>query len=135
MTATYEQWAEKYGVSMAVEWADENPHMDDMPAGSSHYSCTFTVDGQDGSLTIPFSMGPAHTDEPDIGNVLDALTSDASGFENAPTFEDWAGEYGYDTDSRKAEKTFRAVKEQSERFMRFVGKTAYDELLWEVARL
>jgi len=138
MTATYRQWAEKYGVTMDTERADSNPSMADdseWAAQASHYTCTFRVRGQDGTLAVPFSMGAAHTSEPDIQDVLDAIASDGSGYENATGFEDWASEYGYDTDSRKAERTYRAVKSQAERFMRFVGKPAYDELLWETERL
>lgn len=29
------------------------------------------------------------------------------------TFEDWANEFGYDTDSRKAEKTYRACQDNA----------------------
>jgi hypothetical protein len=130
----YTEWAEKHGLTMEVSWADTNPNMDDdaeWMAQASHYTCTLSVAGQDGTLSIPFSMGAAHTSEPELGDVLGAVASDAAGFENAAGFEDWASEYGYDTDSRKAERTYRAVKHQSERFMRFVGKSAYDELLWQ----
>lgn len=136
--STYREWADRHGVAMDVAWADTNPNMDDdaeWMAQASHYLCTFSVKGQDGTLAVPFSMGPAHTSEPSMDDVLDAIASDASGYENASGFEDWASEYGYDTDSRKAERTYRAVRSQSERFMRFVGKSAYDELLWDTDRL
>ena len=135
---TYRQWAARHGVRMDVTPADTNPNMTADPewmAQASHYLCTFSVKGQDGALAVPFSMGPAHTSEPSMDDVLDAIASDASGIENASGFEDWSSEYGYDTDSRKAERTYRAVEEQSVALRNFVGQQAYDELLWQTDRL
>ena len=72
-------------------------------------------------MTVPYFTGSAITREPDAASVLDCLLSDASGYDNARHFEDWASEYGYDTDSRKAEATFRAVEAQSKRLRTFLG--------------
>lgn len=44
---------------------------------------------------------------PDAVDVFASLTLDSSVLD-AGGFEDWASEYGYDTDSRQAEKTYRA---------------------------
>ena len=44
---------------------------------------------------------------PNAYSVLACLTKWDPG-----TFEDFCGEYGYDTDSRKAEKTYNAVKSE-----------------------
>lgn len=81
-----------------------------------------------------FSQGSAHTEDPTLADVLDCLASDASGYDGQ-TFENWASDYGYDTDSRKAEKTFRAIKRQSEQLRRTIGQDAYEELLYKVERL
>lgn len=48
--------------------------------------------------------------KPDIAGVMYALHHDADVM-NYRTFEEWASEFGYDTDSRKAESTFRACLE------------------------
>jgi len=44
---------------------------------------------------------------PDAYSVLACLTKYSPG-----TFEDFCSEYGYDTDSKKAEKTYQAVKDE-----------------------
>ena len=44
---------------------------------------------------------------PDGADILWCLLSDASALD-CGTFEEWASDLGYDTDSRKAEKTYRA---------------------------
>ncbi|HEY6766621.1 MAG TPA: hypothetical protein VI386_17820 [Candidatus Sulfotelmatobacter sp.] len=111
------------------------------------------------SFALYFSQGSAHTADPTLADVLDCLASHAREYENArqsanhaikriytneamqPTakpskvFQEWASEYDYDADSRKAEKTFRAIKRQSEQLKRTLGQEAYEELLWKVERL
>lgn len=47
---------------------------------------------------------------PEFADVLYSLASEASAIDYA-TFEEWASDYGYDTDSRSAEKTYRACLE------------------------
>ena len=84
-------------------------------------------------LTIPFSQGFGFNGEPPkLETVLECLASDAAGFENADGFEDWAAEYGYDTDSRKAFKTYKQVEKQTEKLRAFLGNQ-YETLLWEVS--
>lgn len=58
---------------------------------------------------------------PDLPGVLECLSLDWSGVEGQ-TFEDWASEYGYDTDSRKAERTYRTVLEQAN-----IGRRAFGD--------
>lgn len=47
---------------------------------------------------------------PDPLDMLYSLVSDAEAIDHA-TFEEWADNYGYDSDSRKAEKIYRACLE------------------------
>jgi hypothetical protein len=48
--------------------------------------------------------------EPNPVDVLYSLAADANALDYA-TFEDWAQDFGYDTDSRSAEKVYRACLE------------------------
>ena len=73
--------------------------------------------------------------QPDISTVLDCLVSDSSGYDNSRCFEDWAGDYGYDTDSRKAETLYQQIREQRNRLENFLGREAYQDLLYKVERL
>ena len=47
---------------------------------------------------------------PELADVLSCLLLDAQAIDHS-TFEDWASDLGYDTDSRKAEATYRACLE------------------------
>lgn len=123
---------EQYKIGFTRSWIATRPDgiMADM---ARHFKCRITQ-GRRG-FTLYFSQGSGHTEPPTIEQVLDCLASDASGYENARGFDDWAREYGYSTDSRSAEKIFKTVKRQSEQLKRTVGAEAYEQLLWKTERL
>mgnify|MGYP000853982119 CR=1 FL=1 len=54
--------------------------------------------------------------------VMDAYVLDTSGF------EEWAKDYGYNTDSREAEKMYKQCIEQSLQFKNLIGQAALDTL-------
>jgi hypothetical protein len=83
------------------------------------YKVRLTYQGR--TMTVPWRQGLGIEREPNAEDVMEALLSDAAGFDNARSFEDWAEEYGYDTDSRKAEKLYRAVKAQTDKLARLLG--------------
>ena len=72
-------------------------------------------------------MAPLY--RPDLASVLDCLASDASSVEYVRDFEDWAGELGYDSDSRKAEEIFNMTERQSKELRYVLGSPAYEELM------
>ena len=43
-------------------------------------------------------------------------------------------ECGYDTDSIEAKKIYRLVEKEATDLKTFLGKEAYDQLLWETER-
>lgn len=118
-------------VRMSVEWADSNPNMTDWK-DANHFKVRLRMGRK--SLTTYFSQGYGINGEPAVDDVLDCLASDASGVENARSFEEWASEYGYDTDSRKAEKTFKTIEKQAEKLRNLLGSDLYEELLWNTER-
>jgi len=134
-TIALRRFIDRENLRMSCEWADRNPHMadDDWSRSASHYRCTIRQGRK--SMVTYFSMGPAHTTEPELRDVLDCLASDAAGYENARSFGEWAEEYGYDPDSRKAERTYRTIARQATRLRAFLGDSAYDTLLWHTERL
>ena len=129
---TINQFVNRHSIRGSSEWLDERTDklMSDMPSGSSHWRVTLKHKRH--QLTTQYSMGPAHSSEPDIRSVLSNLAMDASGFENASSFDDWCAEYGYDTDSRSAKRVFKAVERQSKQLRRFLGDSLYEDLLYNV---
>lgn len=130
---TCKEFIETHRIKMTAEWADSNPNMNDMPDGSSHYKCRFARAGR--SMTVHYSMGPAHREGLATADVLDCLASDAAGVENAQGFADWCGDCGYSEDSRRAEKTFKVCERQAKALRRFLGSdAAYKALLFDCER-
>lgn len=70
--------------------------------------------------------------EPEAASVLACLLLDSNVLDYA-TFEDWAAEYGYDTDSRKGESIYRACLEIALRMRSGLGESILAELA-EAAR-
>ena len=67
--------------------------------------------------------------EPNTHDVVTCVTMDCSGFSNSRSFEDWASEYGYDTDSRKAEAIYKAVQIECRKFSQLMGDD-YDSTIY-----
>ena len=75
-------------------------------------------------------MGYGHNgDEPTAEDVMECLLSDAQA-EN-DDFEGWASDLGYDTDSRQAEKTYKACVDIAHRLRKLLGDD-YDQFMYEV---
>lgn len=64
---------------------------------------------------------------PDATDVVYSLVMDA-GVLNFPTYESWAGEYGFDPDSRKGEATYRACLELALALRAVVGEAGLAQL-------
>ena len=108
------------------------PCVDDAWAkNANHYSVALHREGPT-MMTVPYSMGKAHKNGPTAADVLSSLALDAQSVHGGRDFEDWAHEYGYDPDSRKAERTYQAACRQTQELRRFLGECAYGELLFEV---
>lgn len=132
-SVTMRGFVAKSAIRFAAALTDSNPNMADMPAGSTHWRCMLRRGKR--RITVYFSQGPAISREPTAEDVLDCLASDAAGVENARSFEDWCGEYGYDTDSRKAERIYNVVRRQADALRRLLGDDLYNTLLWDTERL
>ena len=132
---TIPEFVKRYRVRVAeCDWTDRNPHMEGSERTMNNYKVQLACGER--RMTLYYSMGFAHTDEPDAPGILNCLASDANGIENnEASFETWCSEYGYDTDSRSAERTFKACVESSRKLRQLVGDEAYDVLLWHTEGL
>lgn len=120
-------------LTMTSKRVSRNPQMPDSE-NMDHWQVKLKR-GRD-TMTLYFSKGYGHSGQaPTVEEVLDCLASDAAGFDNARNFEEWASEYGYDTDSRKAEKIYNTIKAQREQLENLLGPSMYAALLWETERL
>jgi hypothetical protein len=131
---TLQQFIRETHTTMKSERVDSNPQMSDPSWPADHWKCVLRVSRA--QMTVYFSKGVGHDGKrPGVDEVLDCLASDASSVDNARGFEDWCSELGYDTDSRKAEKTFKTCEEQARKLKALLGDSAYRTLLYETERL
>jgi len=84
--------------------------------------------GKDATLKEWIAKYGPHVVKPKHSDILYCLAMDAD-VENQGSFEEWASNYGYDEDSRKAEKIYRACKEQTDDLKRVLGAELFDKLL------
>ena len=98
---------------------DKNPNNPDMEG--DHWRVMLT--GPAGvSTTLIFTKGYGHGGaRPALAEVLGCLVSDAQSLEGARSFEEWARELGYDPDSRKAERIYKAVVAQTDKLKAALG--------------
>ncbi len=134
-------YADKHGIYVESVAVPENPSNTEWKA--DHWLVAFKTNKKPvlHNFRVYYSKGiglrkkgknkffPDTPVKPTIEEVLECLQGDFQGLENSGLFEDWADEYGYNKDSRKAEKTYETVKRQAYEFKQFVGHSAYRELL------
>jgi hypothetical protein len=132
--ATTAEFIARHDITASCSPTDHNPNMDGGEK-MDHWRVVLARPGA--RLTVYFSMGTGHHGKPpEPASVLDCLASDAASIENAPDFREWCAEFGYDTDSRKAHRTFKICQRQAQRLKNFLGDPAeYQRLLFETDRL
>lgn len=143
MTQTIEQFIASAGLTMTTWPADANPALEDekWAASANHWLCTICAGRS--RMSLVYSMGKGLGGRPpELSDVLDCLASDGGGLTlpkaagvEEEAFAEWCGEYGYDTDSRKALCTYRACLIQMRRLRDLLGESAYNTLLSDVERL
>lgn len=103
MTATKSLKALAKRVKIINQFGAKMPwdQQDDWQQKSNGWHCTLRYRGR--QYSFDFWQGQAITGEPNVEGVLDCLLSDSQSGDM--DFDEFCGEFGYDQDSRKAEKT------------------------------
>jgi hypothetical protein len=132
-TQTLASFIDEWHIRVTATRTDRNPSMEDS-ANMDHWRVRLI--GPHGRMSLVFSKGYGHNGEPPaVAEVLSCLASDAAGIENARDFADWCSEYGFDTDSRKAERIYRTLKRQAVSLNRIMGNDGlYQRLLFHTER-
>jgi hypothetical protein len=86
------------------------------------------------TLSTQFYMGPGHEGaKPSFELVMDALISDALGYENSRDFNDYCAEYGMETETaaerRRAQKIYKECERLAPRVRAFLGED-FDHLAY-----
>lgn len=106
-------WPIKFRTDLvATEWDKEAKHF------QFEIRC-YQGDNFGKSIRGNYSQGSAIKGKPTIEDILNSLIMDTI---NIPSsFEDWASEFGYDTDSRKAEQIYNACLKEDKDLKYILG--------------
>ena len=108
---SFEDFAERYGVTLEYVRTDRNPSMRDS-GNMDHWNVTLRCDGD--SMTLTYSKGYGHKGAPpDVAEVLECLHSDASCADY--DLDEFIAELGGD------EHTYRLVQRQAEQLRDILG--------------
>ena len=119
METNYNEQAERFlnesGTVLKVTYLKHDKHFADDDVSRDVYSFCLRRNGK--SYTGRFGQSIASQgQEPSAYDILACITKNDPG-----TFEDFCSEFGYDTDSRKAEKVYKAVVREWKGISRVFG--------------
>lgn len=124
---TLHEFINRYNVKLDCEPVGARPDdLDTWHPASFHYKCILKHNNK--QFSFYFTQGPAVEGPPTVTGVLKCLITDTLIAENSPDFEDFANEFGYCMDSRRAERIYKAVLKQRDNLQR-VFNSLYDDLL------
>ena len=110
-----EKLIESKGITMTCKYgAPDNDSFKD----SDGWTCI--LHNSKKQMTVNFYMGRGHHGkEPRVADVLNSLLLDSSALDM--DFEDFCGNFGYNTDSRKAEKIYKDCLKSGRKLQSFLG--------------
>lgn len=126
-----EQFLKQYGMKMTIE--GQGTVADPFPGDSgrnrkpqyfNHYKCVLGRGRK--RHTFDFYTGMGWTKDPTASDVLENVRTDC--WSGELDFEEFCDEFGYDTDSRSAERIHRACVKQSNGVRRVMGD-AFDRFM------
>lgn len=121
---TMQQFIDRHNLTLTATRTDRNPDMSDFEG--DHWRVTLKRPGK--QMSLFFSKGYGHGGAPPTAEeVLECLRSDA--YADGDTFEEFCFSLGYDSDSRKAVKIYKAVQRQTDKLRRFLDADLFTELL------
>lgn len=129
---TMQSRIQEFNIWFKFEQIDERPDKDEWSAEATHWVVWIQVGKR--RFKTYYSQGSAYTGEPKPEDVLECLVSDAQAAGPETSFENFCDDFGYDTDSRKAERVYKACQRTGKHLKRLLGEEAYDTLLWQTER-
>jgi hypothetical protein len=134
-TVTVSEYVKNEGIISTARLVGRETFPNDVTK-ADHWKVTFSKIrcGVPKRLTVDYYMGIGHEGEaPKTEDVLDSLAMDAQAY--WLDFDGFCDEFGYDKDSRKAEKIYNACRHNSARLERFCGDSFGLRRLMDCERL
>jgi hypothetical protein len=120
LTRPYDDQAQKFlaktGATIETKLLGSMPCFDDDKENRDVYMVTIKRDKKTWSFRFGQSIADSGISKPSDYDILAAITKSDPG-----TFADFCNDFGYDTDSRRAEKTYFAVQDEWSNVQRMFG--------------
>jgi len=130
-TINYQQKAidflDKHKIEFSTAFAGYRKHFVDDKEKRNTYECTFKKrEYPIKTMSVMFGQSIVNTEKKKAPTAYDVITCLVKN--NPGSFEDFCSEFGYDTDSRKAEKTYHAAYEEWMDVKSFFNRTEIEEM-------
>lgn len=119
VTVTLASLAEK--VSATCEHVGVGRMHEDDKNVMHHWKVSLRFEGR--RLTVDFWQGLGNKDAPKAADVLECLLSDVTSYEYAGSFKSFAEEFGFDGDSRKAERIYKVCGKMAPKLRKLLGES------------
>ena len=103
----------------------EEDYKDEWKKTSNKYKARITYNKK--SMTIIYYTGSGWKKDPELEDILGSILQDITYLDYG--FENFASEWGYDPDSRTAEKIYKDIQKQAKKINRIFNKEEQEELL------
>ena len=127
-TSTYEQQAidflNKHNMKFYPKYLDYAPYFSDDKESRNIYRLTLSRQGK--RFSVKFGQSIYRTQSGETPTAYDLLTCLTK--YDPYSFENFCSDFGYDLDSRKAEKTYKAVCKEWEKVSNFFTSEELEEL-------
>lgn len=115
-------FANKHGITLEIGSPDYGRHFHDDKESRYIFPVTLKCHGKQYTFKFGQSINGGD-EEPTMYDILTCMTK-----YDPETFENFCSEFGYDTDSRKAEKTYKAVKKEYAAMKRLFSNEVLEEM-------
>jgi hypothetical protein len=116
-----EPFADGSGKKVVATWQ--------LPYGIGILNCRYTMPGGPKMIHEYGHMIRVYCPAPTVAEVLSHVVSTAGSIVDNLTYEEWAGEFGYDADSRKGERVYHACQQETAALRQFLGYAAFADAL------
>lgn len=117
-----QDFATKHGIELIINSHEYKKHFQDDKQERYVFNCTLKCNGK--RFTFDFGQSiQAGGAEPTMYDVLTCLEKYEVG-----TFDDFCSNYGYDNDSIKAHKVYKAVAREYKNMLRVFGESILEEM-------
>lgn len=126
ITKTLPQILEELGITSTVKWQDTPRNAPEWAQTANAYRVTLRY--QKRRMTFNFYQGYGVKNDPTTADLVYCLASDFNCLNSAPTLKEFGQEFGWAEDTAK---TFRAIKDLSKRYQKFISDPLILQLLAE----